>query len=218
MKVIITGATGMVGEGVLLECLAHPDVKEVLVVGRKPTGIINGKLKELLVSDFMKLDEVKSQLAGYDASFYCAGISSVGMKEAAYSHITYDITMNFAKTLAKLNSNMVFNYVSGLGTDSSGQGRTMWAKVKGRTEQALMYLPFKRVFNFRPGLIKPSPGQKNIQPFNKLMGSLYPLVSLFFPNGTSTMQEIGLAMIKSVHKGYNEQILEVKDIKQLAKA
>lgn len=217
MKVIITGATGMVGEGVLLECLAHPAITQVLIVGRKPYGMSHPKLQELIVADFLKLDEVEDQLTGYDACFYCAGVSAVGMKEDAYSRITYDTTMHFAKTLVKLNPKMVFDYVSGQGTDSSEKGRMMWARVKGKTENALIQLPFRGVYNFRPGLMKPAPGQKNIKPLFKFMGSLYPVLNRVFPNSTSTLKEVGLAMINSVTKGYEKQILEVKDIKLLAK-
>lgn len=216
MKVIVTGATGMVGEGVLLECLAHPAITQVLIVGRKPYGMSHPKLQELIVADFLKLDEVEDQLTGYDACFYCAGVSAVGMKEEEYSRITYDTTMHFAKTLVKLNPKMVFDYVSGLATDSSEKGRMMWARVKGKTENALMQLPFRGVYNFRPGLMKSTPGQKNIKPLFKFMDSLYPVLSRVFPNTTSTLKEVGLAMINSVTKGYEKQILEVKDIKLLA--
>src|SRR6478672_87863 len=159
INVIITGATGMVGEGVLLECLAHPEVEMVLIVGRKPYNMNHSKLKELIVPDFLHLDMVEVRLSGYDACFYCAGVSAVGMKEAEYRRITYDTTLHFAKTLIKFNPNMVFDYVSGQSTDSSEKGRMMWARLKGMTENALMQLPFKGVFNFRPGLMKPTSGQ-----------------------------------------------------------
>lgn len=135
LKIIITGATGMVGEGVLLECLAHPDVKQVVSIVRKTSGRKHPKLKEILVSNFLDLDGVKAQLSGFDACFYCAGVSAVGMKEAEYTRITYELTLHFAETLAKLNPGMVFCYISGLGTDSSEKGKQMWAKVKGRTEK-----------------------------------------------------------------------------------
>src|ERR1700754_361161 len=145
ITVILTGATGMVGEGVLLECLENPEVAQVLIVNRKPSLRKHPKLKELIVPDFMKLDQYNDQLKGYDACFFCAGISSIGMKEAAYSHITYDITLNFAQKLLALNPAMTFNYVSGSHTDSSEKGKVMWARVKGKTENALMKLPFKKV-------------------------------------------------------------------------
>lgn len=217
IKVIITGATGMVGEGVLLESLAHPAVEKVLIAGRKPYNLNHPKSKELIIPDFLQLDAVQDRLSGYDACFYCAGVSAVGMKEAEYRRITHDTTLHFAKTLVKFNPNMVFNYVSGQGTDSSEKGRMMWARVKGKTENALMQLPFEGVYNFRPGLMKPTPGQKNIKSFYKFMGSLYPLLCRIFPNSSSTLKEVGLAMINSVTMGYEKQILEVKDIKLLAK-
>jgi uncharacterized protein YbjT (DUF2867 family) len=218
IKVIITGATGMVGEGVILECLEHPGIKEVLMVNRRTSGMRHPKLKEGIVPDFLNLDGIDDLLTGYDACFYCAGVSSNGIKEAEYSHITYDTTMHFAGKLANLNPPMVFSHVSGSHTDSSEKGRIMWARVKGRTENALMRLPFKKVYNFRPGFMKPTPGQNNIKGYYKVIGGLYPLLRRLFPNQVSTMREVGLAMINSALKGYPKQILEVKDIKSLAKA
>ncbi len=217
LKVIITGATGMVGEGILLECLAHTAIEQVLIVGRKSYNLEHHKLKEFIIPDFLQLDTAESRLTGYDACFFCAGVSAVGMKEAAYSRVTYDTTMHFAKKLVKLNPNMVFIYVSGQGTDSSEKGRLMWARVKGKTENALMQLPFKAVYNFRPGLMKPTPGQMNIKPFFKFIDSLYPVLRRIFPNNSSSLKEVGLAMINSVTIGYEKPILEVKDIKLLAK-
>jgi uncharacterized protein YbjT (DUF2867 family) len=218
IKVILTGATGLVGEGVLLECLAHPAVKQVLIVNRKPTSIKHPKLKECIVPDFLKLEEVEDQLKGYDACFYCAGISSNGMNEADYSHITYDIPLHFAETLVKLNPGMVFSHISGGHTDGSETGKIMWARVKGRAENALMRLPFKRVYNFRPGLMKPTEGQKNVKGYYKVLSWMYPVLHLIFPKQSSTMREVGLAMINSVLTGYGKPILEVADIKLLAEA
>jgi uncharacterized protein YbjT (DUF2867 family) len=218
IKVIITGSTGMVGEGVLLECLEHPNVKQVLMVNRKPSGVKHPKLTELIVPDFLKLEGFTAQLTGYDACFYCAGISSRGLNEAEYSHITYDTTMHFATKLAGLNPKMVFSHVSGSHTDSSEKGSIMWARVKGKTENDLMKLPFKKVYNFRPGFMKPTPGQKNVKGYYKAIGALYPVLRTVFPNNVSTMREVGLAMINSVLKGYSKPILEVKAIKELANA
>jgi uncharacterized protein YbjT (DUF2867 family) len=217
IKVIITGATGMVGEGVLLECLANKAVEKVLIVGRRPYGLKHDKLRELIVPDFFDLTTVEDVLAGYDACFYCAGVSAVGMSESEYIHITYDTTLHFAKTLLKLNPNMVFDYVSGKSTDSSEHGRMMWARVKGATENTLMKIGFKDVYNFRPGLMKPTAGQKNINHFFKFLSGLYPVLHAIFPNSTCTLKEVGLAMINSVVKNYGKKILEVKDIKILAK-
>ena len=217
LKIIITGATGMVGEGVMLECLEHPAVEQVLLVSRKPYGASYPKLKECIVPDFMKLDEVTSQLAGYDACFFCAGVSSVGMSEADYTRITYDVTLHFAKVLAALNPQMVFIYVSGAHTDSTEKGRVMWARVKGRTENDLQKVGFKKAYSFRPGFMKAMPGQKKLKPWFRLFGWLYWPLRLVLPNLVSTLQDVGLAMIYCATKGYPKQILEVKDINALAK-
>ncbi|WP_183566343.1 NAD-dependent epimerase/dehydratase family protein [Mucilaginibacter sp. SP1R1] len=219
IKVIITGATGLVGEGVLFECLAHADINQVLMINRKPyLGAKHPKLKECIVPDFFNLDNIQDQLSGYDACFYCAGISSRGMTEEAYSHITYDATMHFAQKLVSLNPKMIFGHVSGSHTDGSEKGKVMWARVKGKTENALMGLPFKKVYNFRPGFMRPTAGQQNIKSYYKIINRLYPLLSMLFPNNGNTLHDLGLAMINSVIKGYSKQVLEVKDIKLLAKA
>jgi uncharacterized protein YbjT (DUF2867 family) len=219
IKVIITGATGLVGEGVLLECLKHPAVKEVLMVNRRAyQGAGHSKLKELIVSDFFNLGSVEDQLLGYDACFYCAGISSNGIKEAEYSYITYDTTMYFAREVLGINPGMVFSFVSGSHTDSSEKKGMMWARVKGRTENALMKLPFKSEYNFRPGFMKPTVGQQNVKSYYRVISSLYPLLKLILPSQVITIAEVGQAMINSVLKGYPKQILEIGDIKQLAQA
>src|ERR1700722_7417874 len=217
LRVIITGATGMVGEGVLLECLEHPAVEQVLVVNRKAYARKHPRLKECIVPDFLDLEGFTSQLTGYDACFFCAGVSSRGMSEAAYSHITYDVTTHFARELASLNPQMVFDYVSGSLTDSSENGRVMWARVKGKTENALMRAGFRNVYNFRPGFMKPTPGQQNIKTYYKFIDWLYPFMRIFFPNQVCTMREVGLAMMNSVLKGYPKPILEIRDIKALAR-
>jgi nucleoside-diphosphate-sugar epimerase len=218
LKVIITGATGMVGEGVLLECLEHPAIEQVLIVNRRSYGATHPKLKECIVPDFLNLDRFASQLTGYDACFYCAGVSSAGMNEADYTHLTYDITIHFAQTLAGLNPRMTFIYVSGSMTDSSEKGRIMWARVKGKTENALTRLGFKCVYNFRPGFMKAVPGQKNLKWYYKALGWLYPILRVLLPNQVSTLQQVGRAMINAVVKGYPTQILEVKDINALGAA
>lgn len=218
IKVIITGAIGMVGEGVLHECLNSTIVTEVLVMGRKSCGITHPKLKELLHNNFHDLSPVADQLKGYDACFFCAGVSSVGKKEEEFYHLTYTLTMHVAETLAKQNSNMTFCYVSGAGTDSSEKGRLMWARVKGKTENDLMKLPFAQVYNFRPGIIEPGKGMKNtIKMYNYFMW-LLPIVKLISKNGVVSLTEIGRAMINAGTKGYKKQVLEVKDIKELAAA
>src|SRR6478736_3272311 len=167
IKVNITGASGMVGEGVLLTCLQREDVEAVLVVGRKPCGTTHPKLKEILHSDFFDLTPIESQLSNYDACLFCLGVSSVGMKEEAYNKMTYTLTTNFAQTLVKRNPAMTFCYISGASTDSSEKGKQMWARVKGKTENDLMKLPFKKEYNFRPGIMKPVKGQKNVKSFFK---------------------------------------------------
>jgi len=218
IKVIITGATGMVGEGVLLECLQNELISEVLIVNRRHYELEHLKLKELIVPDFFKIEDFSDRLAGYDACFFCAGISSVGVNEERYTKVTFDTTLHFAKALVGLNPNMVFSHISGSHTDSSEKGKIMWARVKGKAENALMKLPFKKVYNFRPGLMKPSEGQKNVKGFYKIISRLYPILSAIFPNNSSTLREVGLAMINSVLIGYPKQILQIKDIKELAKA
>ena len=217
LKVIVTGATGMVGEGVLLECLEHPAIAEVLSVSRRPFGLAHPKLKELVVPDFFHLDAVAEQLSGYDACFYCAGVSSVGKKEPEYTRITYDTTLHFAKVLAARNPGMTFVFVSGSGTDSSEKGRVMWARVKGRTENALERVGFKAVYNFRPGFMRATPGQRNLPSFYKWIGWMYPGLRAVFPNGVSTLQEVAVAMIHAALHGADKTVLEVKDINALAK-
>lgn len=217
IKAIITGATGMVGEGVLLECLDHSDVEQVLVVNRKPGGVSHPKLREIIHTDFFDLAPIESQLIGYNACFFCLGTSSVGMSAEEYKHVTYDLTLNVARLLAKLNPEMTFCYVTGAGTDSSEQGRTAWARVKGATENALMRL-FKLSYMFRPGFMKASPGQKNVKSYYKFFTWLYPIGRALYPAGFCTLQEVGRAMINAAGKGYPKQILDVKDIVKLARA
>lgn len=217
ISVIITGATGMVGEGVLNECLLHNEVERILVINRKPCGITHSKLTEIIHADFYDLSAIKNQLAGYNACFFCLGVSSVGMKEEQYHRLTYDLTMGVAKTLAALNSGMTFCYISGAGTDSTEKGKSMWARVKGKTENDLMKLPFKQVYNFRPGVLEPAKGAKNVLRLYKYLAWLMPLVKMLAPKYVSTLKQLGTAMINAVTKGYAKQILEIKDIHALAK-
>jgi len=216
IKVIITGATGMVGEGVLLHCLDNPDIEQVLIVNRKHYNRQHPKLKELLVPDFMDLAKVTDQLKGYDACFFCAGVTSVGKKEPEYTRLTYDVTLNFAQTIAGLNPGMVFTYVSGSHTDSTEKGSTMWARVKGRTENALFNLPFKKAFAFRPGIMKPVDGQQSLKGTYRWFIWLYPVVRFFAPKSTLTLNEVGQAMINCVTKGYAKSVLEIEDIRALS--
>ena len=217
MRAIVTGATGMVGEGVLHECLLHPQVEAVLVINRKPCGVLHPKLTEIIHPDFFDLSAIENKLGGYNACFFCLGVSSIGMKEPEYYNLTYTLTMNFARTLSKLNPDMTFCYVSGSGTDSTETGRQMWARVKGKTENDLVKLPFKQVSNFRPGFMYPTKGLKNALPFFRYINWMYPFFRKVLPNYVSTLAEVGQAMINAVRFGYDQQIIEVKDILELAK-
>ena len=213
IKVIITGATGMVGEGVLFECLQNEKVSEVLIINRRHYEHNHPKLKELIVTDFFKLDQFAESIKGYDGCFFCAGISSVGMKEDKFTHITYDTTLSFAKAVLAFNPNMVFTYVSGSHTDSSEKGRLMWARVKGKTENDLMKLPFKGEYNFRPGVMYPFDGQKNWKSSYKFIAKT---IGLFSPKSVLSIQQLGKAMINAVTIGYPKKILEINDIRELA--
>jgi nucleoside-diphosphate-sugar epimerase len=213
IKVIITGATGMVGEGVLFECLQNPTVSEVLIINRKHYEMQHPKLKELIVPDFFQLNKFSDILRRYDACFFCAGISSVGMKEDRFTHITYDTTLSFAKVLLAVNSNMIFTYVSGTKTDSSEKSRVMWARVKGRTENELAKLGFKAEYNFRPGAMLPFDGQKNWRATYKF---IVKIIKLFSSKNVLPMHEVGKAMINCVTVGYDKNVLEISDIKKMA--
>jgi hypothetical protein len=217
IKAIITGATGMVGEGVLIECLNHPDVEQVLVINRRPGGVSHPKLHEIIHNDYFDLASIEQQLIGYDACFFCLGVSSIGLSQEQYRRITYDLTLNVARTLAKCNPDLTFCYVTGAGTDSSETGRVAWARVKGATENALMRM-FKKAYMFRPGLMKATPGQKNVKSYYTWLAWLYPIGRALYPAGFCTLQEVGRAMINATRKGYPKQILDVKDIVQLANA
>ena len=216
IRAIITGVTGMVGEGVLHECLLSPKVEAVLVINRKPCGITHPKLKEIIHADFYNLSAIENQLSGYNACFFCLGISSVGMKEPEYYKITYTLTLHVAETLSKLNPDMTFCYVSGRSTDITERGKSMWARVKGKTENDLMKLPFKQVFAFRPAYMHPTKGLKNTNKYYKYISWMYPFFHKFFPDSVSELRELGLAMIHSVD-GYEKKILEVKDINAVAR-
>jgi uncharacterized protein YbjT (DUF2867 family) len=217
IKVILTGATGMVGEGVLHECLLHDEIEQVLVAGRRTCGIDHPKVKEVLVKDFHDLSGIEDQLTGYDACFFCLGISSVSIPKEEYFKTTYALTLNFAGLLSRHNPGMTFCYVSGAGTDSTEKGWLRWARVKGKTENDLMKLPFKKVYNFRPAFMKPTEGLTHTLPYYKVISWLYPAFHAVFPNSFFTLKEMGLAMIHSVIKGYGKNVLEMKDIIALAK-
>jgi uncharacterized protein YbjT (DUF2867 family) len=217
IKAIITGATGMVGEGVLIESLLHPDVERVLVINRKPCGVTHPKLTEIIHTNFFDLSPIAGQLKGYNACFFCLGVSSVGMKEDEYYSLTYTLTMHMAEILSGQNPAMTFCYISGAGTDSTEKGRLSWARVKGKTENDLMKLPFKKTYAFRPGFMLPSKGAKNIHGYYVVFRILYPALRALFPKFVSTLKEVGIAMINSTAYGYEKPVLEVKDIVELAK-
>ena len=219
IRTIITGATGMVGEGVLYECLQNDNVEQVLVIGRKPSGYNHSKLKEIIHSDFFDISSLGEQLKGYNACYFCLGVSSLGKKEPEYFRFTYTLTINFATILAELNPGMSFCYISGAGTDSSEKGRVMWARVKGKTENDLMKLPFKSVYNFRPAFIKTTLPVKPSTTYYKTYkyGSwIFPILKLIAPNYITYLKVLALSMINSSISGYDKNILEVKDIKYLA--
>jgi len=217
VRAIITGATGMVGEGVMNECLLNPDVEEVLVINRRPCGVSHPKLKEIIHADFFDFSAIQSQLVNYNACFFCLGVTSVGMKEPEYYHFTYELTMNMAQLLSAQNTGMVFTYVSGAGTNNKGTSRSFWIRVKGKTETDLMKLPFKKAYMFRPGYMQPTKGLKRTQKAYIFMSWMYPALRLIFPKFVCTLKELGLAMIHTVTLGYEKQILEVSDIVELAK-
>ncbi|MDX2414207.1 MAG: NAD-dependent epimerase/dehydratase family protein [Bacteroidales bacterium] len=220
MKVIVTGASGMIGKGVLLECLDHSDISEVLSISRKPIGITHAKLKELIHNDFKEFSSVKNMLMGYDACYACMGVSSAGMDEAQYMLMTYDFTMALAKELHIINQEMTFNYVSGQGTDSSEQGKSMWARVKGKTENALLNLGFKQAYMFRPGAIIPKRGVKASSKLYRRLIFIFAwllwLGKLLAPKSVVDTRQIGMAMINSTIRGYKKKVLKPIDILNLA--
>jgi uncharacterized protein YbjT (DUF2867 family) len=216
IKVILFGATGMVGEGVLHEALNHDSVESVLAISRRSCQETHPKLQELILHDFFDYSAVEEQLRGYHACFFCLGVSSLGMNEPDYTRVTYDLTLQAATVLSRLNPAMTFCYVSGAGTDSTEQGRMMWARVKGRTENHLAKLPFKAVYLFRPGLIKPTKGQKNVKLPFKIAAWPYPLWKLLLPRAVCTLQDLGLAMINASLSNYSKPVLENVDNAKLA--
>jgi hypothetical protein len=219
IKAIVVGSTGMLGKGTLLECLAEPNVESVLVINRQPAGIKHEKLNEIIHKDLYKLNPIENQLRGFSACFFCLGISSVGVNEKVYTRITYNLTLSVANSFLKLNPNGIFCYVSGAGTDSTESGNRMWARVKGKTENALLALPFKGVYMFRPGYIQPVKGIKsktrNYNIFYWVMKPFYPLLKRM-PRYVTSTEKLGRAMIKVGLSGYEKAILESSDINSIA--
>jgi uncharacterized protein YbjT (DUF2867 family) len=209
----------MVGQGVLRECLLDSDVEAVLAIGRSATGLQHEKLRELIQKDLKDLSAIESSLSGYDACFFCLGVSSTGMKEQEYQRVTYDITLAVAQTLVNLNSGMTFIYVSGSGTNSTEQGRIMWARVKGKTENALLRLPFKATYMFRPAYIQPMHGiaskTKLYRTLYAVLGIFYPVWKVLFPKYVTTTEIIGRAMIKVAKQGAPKPVLENQDINSI---
>ncbi len=216
MKVIIFGATGMIGGGTLLECFADPRVERVLAVVRKPTGIRHAKLEEVLLADFYDYAALQPRWPEFDACLFCLGVTSMGMDEPAYRRLTFDLTMATARSMAAVNPNLVFCYVSGAGTDSSARGRVMWARVKGETENALLALPFRGAYMFRPGYIQPMKGVRSstrwYQMVYDVVGPLYPLLRRLAPGVVTNTETIGRALIRVAAEGYRTRVLEGRDI------
>ncbi len=212
MKVLLFGATGMIGQGVLRECLRAADVERVVVVGRRPLGQTHAKLRELVRGDLDDLDGLDDELRGHDACFFCVGVSSAGMNEADYQRVTYDLTLGVARRLAALSPQLTFVYVSGAGADASERGRIMWARVKGRTENALLTLPFARAFMFRPGFIQPRHGIRSrtalYRVFYALLAPLYPLLRLMAGRFVTNTEDLGRAMLEVARHGAERRVLE----------
>ncbi len=219
MRVILFGATGMVGQGVLRECLLDPGVERVLAVGRTATPQREEKLHNLVVANFLDFSAVERELSGYDACFFCLGITSAGMTEAVYRRVTYDFALAAAQTLVRINPEMTFVFVSGAGADSTGRGRVMWARVKGQTENALLALPFKGVYVFRPAAIQPLHGIRSktswINAAYAVFGPLYPVFKRLVPDYVTTTEQIGRAMLVVARRGAPKRVLENADINRL---
>jgi uncharacterized protein YbjT (DUF2867 family) len=222
MRVIVFGATGMVGQGVLRECFLDPGVESVLAIGRSASEKQHAKLHDRVLGDLTDLSSVEKELSGYDACFFCLGVSAAGMTEADYRRVTYDLTLSVARVLVKASPQMTFIYVSGTGTDSTGRGRSMWARVKGETENALLGLPFKASYMFRPGFIQPLHGivskTKLYRAIYAVMGPLYPLLNALIPGYVTTTEQVGRAMLAVARRGAPKAILENRDINALADA
>ena len=222
MKVILFGASGMIGQGVLRECLLDPEITAVLLIGRSPLGRQHEKLREIVRQNLFDYSGMEDQLRGYQACFFCLGVSSVGMTEADYRRITYDLTLAAARTLVKLDPHLTFLYISGAGTDPSERGRSMWARVKGQTENALLRLPFRAAYMFRPGYIQPRHGIKSktalYRALYAIANPIYPLLQALFPKHLITTEQLGRAMIRVAKQGAPKQVLEVAEMHRYSAA
>ena len=219
MKVILFGATGMIGQGALRQCLLDPEVERVLVVGRSSTGVAHDKLREILHRDLYDLSAIESELSGYDACLFCLGQSSAGMSEADYRRVTYELTLVVARALLAHNRDLTFVFVSGLGTDSTGRGSTMWARVKGETENALLKLPFRAAYMFRPGFIQPLHGVRSktqaYRLFYVVLSPLFPILKSLLPKYVTTSERLARAMLRVAREGALKPVLETRDIDEL---
>jgi uncharacterized protein YbjT (DUF2867 family) len=221
MKIVLFGTTGMIGQGVLRECLLDPEVTSVLSVTRRPSGKADAKLREVVHSNFDDFSSIAGELTGYDACLFCLGVSSAGMSEAEYRHVTYDVAVSAAKTLLERNPGMTFVFVSGAGTDSSERGRTMWARVKGATENAILAMPFKASYMVRPAAIQPQHGVKSRATPTRIayatLGWLFPVMKLLFPKYVTTTERLGRAMVHLAKHGGPKRVLESLDIDELGR-
>ncbi|MHA8067223.1 NAD-dependent epimerase/dehydratase family protein [Aquirufa sp. ROCK2-A2] len=217
IKVIITGATGMVGEGVLHECLLSPYIAEILVIGRKPCGVQDAKLKEIILTDFLQPASLTKQVKNYDACFFCLGVSSIGMNESDYTEKTHTLTLGFAEAILPGNPDLTFVYVSGVGTDRTESGRVMWARVKGRTENDLALLGFSRFYAFRPSLIFPTSGLKHALRFYQYINWMYPFLKKTIPSMVSTLAEVGKSMIFLGIEEFEKNVVDVNDIRDISR-
>jgi uncharacterized protein YbjT (DUF2867 family) len=222
VNVILFGATGMIGQGVLRECLLDSGVERVLSVGRRPSGTTHAKLREITLADLTHLEGIEGELAGYGACFFCLGTSSAGMSEADYRHVTYDVTVEAGRAVAKQSPGATFVYVSGMGTDSTEKGRTMWARIKGATENALLAMPFRAAYMFRPGYIQPMHGIKasgrGTRAMYAVMAPLYPVWKAIAPAYVTTTEQVGRAMLRVARDGAPKKLLESRDIAVLGSA
>ena len=214
MKVLITGASGMVGEGVLHEALKDPGIQQILVLGRRPCGHTHAKLTEILLPDLMDITPVAERLTGIDACFFCLGVSSVGKSEARYTELTHTLTLGIARELARRNPDMAFFYVSGKGTDRTERGRTMWARVKGRTENDLAALPFRAFYGVHAGYLHPIPGLQHTQSYYRWIGWMYPLLARLAPHSACRLDELARTLIRIAREGHTSDIITVADMRR----
>src|SRR5579872_4854681 len=221
MNILLFGATGMIGQGVLRECLLDPDVQLVEIVGRSTSGVQHAKLREIVHKDLWNYAAIESSLAGFDACFFCLGVTSVGMEEKEYERITYGIATAAAETLCRLNPGMTFVFISGAGSDSTEKGKLMWARIKGKTENALLRMPFKGVYVFRIGVAVPVHGERSrtgwYNMFYTFTRPFLPLLQFLFPSFITTTEEIGRAMLIIAKRGTSKHILENRDVRAVAR-